>query len=195
MEELLSDPTVLEPPLAMPTPSPRRPTAPPTRSKASPNQETPWRDIDLFFFEYPETPFKLFREETTNLENQYFRLVHITLGVSMALDNYRPENILRELTKEMHRSNVDAPKTKKAQLVAQVAAMAQKLAQKSEEIQRYKGKTDGGPEPSLGLGRISRHNCQQRPILRQTDGECGAFLSSTDLVDFSYIFKVDEGFV
>ena len=101
----------------------------PTRSEAGPSRETPWKDIDLSSFEYPETPFKRVQEEITNLHNQYFRLEHITRGVSRALDNCGPGNILLELAKKTDRSKVDALETEKAQLVAQVAAMTQELAQ------------------------------------------------------------------
>lgn len=131
-------PPVLEPPLVMPAPSPQKPTATPTQSEARPSQETPWRDIDLYSFKYPETPFKRVREEITNLQNQYFRLEHITHGVSRALDNCGLKNILWELAKKTDPLKVDALETEKAQLAAQVATMTPELAQKSEEIRRYK---------------------------------------------------------
>ena len=74
-------------------------------------------------FEYPEAPFKRVREELTELQNQHFRLEHITRGVNKALDNYGVGNILRELAKKMDRSRVEALEMEKAKLVAQVAAM------------------------------------------------------------------------
>ena len=50
--------------------------------------------------EYTETPFNRVREEYTNLQNQYYWLEHITRGVSRALDNCGPRNILRDLAKK-----------------------------------------------------------------------------------------------
>ena len=88
-------------------------------------------------FEFPEAPFKCVRDELTELPNQYFRMEHITRGVNRALDNCEPGNILRELAKQTDRKQVETLETKKAQLTAQVAAMIQELAQKSEEIRKY----------------------------------------------------------
>jgi hypothetical protein len=56
--------------------------------------------IDLTTWELPETPFKRVRAELTNLQNEYWRLEHITRGASMALGNCGPGNILRELAKK-----------------------------------------------------------------------------------------------
>ena len=147
-EKLLSNPVVPEPPPTAPAPEPRKMVAPQPRNEAGPSMELHWRDIDLSSFEYPETPFKRVREELTKLHNQYFRLEHITRGVSRALDNCGPENILRELAKKTDGLKVDALETEKAQLTAQVAAMTQELAQKSEEIRRYQA------EQTVVLNRV-----------------------------------------
>jgi hypothetical protein len=131
-------PVIPEPPPAAPIPETRRAATPQPRNEAGPSKEQPWRDIDLSTFELLETPFKRARAELiTNLQNQYWRLEHITHGVSRALGNCGPKNILWELAKKTDRSKVDALETEKAQLAAQVAAMTQELAQKSEEIRRY----------------------------------------------------------
>jgi hypothetical protein len=55
--------------------------------------------------------------------DRILRLEHITRGVSRALGNCSPGNILLELAWKMDRSNVDALETEKAQLATQVAAM------------------------------------------------------------------------
>jgi hypothetical protein len=88
-------------------------------------------------FELPETPFKRVQEVLTNLKIQYWRLEHITHGVSRVLGNCGPGNILWEYTKKTDRSKVDAMEMEKAQLAAQVATMTQELARESEEIRRY----------------------------------------------------------
>ena len=132
-----SDTAVPEPPPASPPPKVRKPTSPPPRQEAGASQEVPWRDIDLLTFEFPEAPFKRVRDELMELQNQYFRMEHITRGVNRALDNCGPGNILQELAKRTDRKQVETLETKKAQLVAQVAAMIQELAQKSEEIRKY----------------------------------------------------------
>ena len=109
-----SDPAIPEPPHAAPTPESKKPALPPPRQEARPSKEPHWRDIDLSFFEYPETPFKRIREELTELQNQYFRLEHITRGVSQALDNCGPGNILRELAKRMDQTRVETLEMEKA---------------------------------------------------------------------------------
>jgi hypothetical protein len=63
------------------------------------------------------------RAKLNNLQNEYWRLEHITRGMSRVLGNCGPGNILRELTKKTDRSKVDALETEKAQLAAQVAPM------------------------------------------------------------------------
>ena len=132
-----SDTAVLEPPPASPPPKVRKQTSPPPRQEAGTNQEVPWKDIDLSTFGFPEAPFKLVRVELMELQNQYFRMEHITRGVNQALNNCGPGNILRELAKRTDRKQVETLETEKAQLMAQVTAMTQELAQKSEEIRKY----------------------------------------------------------
>ena len=122
-KESLSDPVIPKPPFAALILDSRKTTAPQPRNEASPSREPQWRDINMSFFEFLETPFKRVPEDQTNLHNQYFRLEHITQDVSMALDNCGPKNILRELAKKMDRSKVNALETEKAQLAAHVAAM------------------------------------------------------------------------
>ena len=95
-EESLNALAVHEPPPLAPTLEARR-TATQPRTRAGPSKEPHWRDIDLSSFEYLETPFKRVWEELAHLQNHYFRLEHITRGMSMALDNCGPGNILREL--------------------------------------------------------------------------------------------------
>ena len=136
-EESLIDPVVLEPPPIAPTLDPRRITTPQPRDEAGPSREPHWKDIDLSFFEYLETPFKQVREELTHLHNHYFWPEHITQDVSKALDNYGLGNILQVLAKKTDWSKVDALEIEKAQLAAQVVAMTLELAQKNKEIRRY----------------------------------------------------------
>lgn len=121
----------------MPTPDSKRSIASQTRDEAGSSMEPHWRGIDISSFEYLQTPFKWIQEEITNLQNQFFWLEHITRGVSKALDNCGPKNILRELAKKTNRLIVDALEIEKAQLTAQVVAMTQELTQKNEEIRRY----------------------------------------------------------
>ena len=77
-----SDTAVPKPPPASPPPKVRKPTSPPPRPEAGPSWEIPWKDIDLSTFEFPEAPFKHVRNELTELQNQYFRMEHITRGVN-----------------------------------------------------------------------------------------------------------------
>ena len=70
--ESLSNPAVLEPPPAAPTPDSRRAATPQPQNEAGPSRVPHWRDIDLSSFEYPETPFKRVREELTYLQIHYF---------------------------------------------------------------------------------------------------------------------------
>ena len=132
-----SDTVVPEPPPVSSPPRVRKPTSPPARQEARPSRKVPQKDIDLSTFELPEAPFKRFRDELTEIQNQYFRMEHITRGVNMALGNCGPGNILRELAKRTDRKHVEALEIEKAQLAAQVAAMTWELAQKSEEIQKF----------------------------------------------------------
>src|SRR5450631_1045314 len=80
-----SDTSVPEPPPVSSPPKVRKPASPPPRQEAGPSREIPWKDIDLSTFEFPETPFKRVRDELTELQNQYFRMEHITRGVNRAL--------------------------------------------------------------------------------------------------------------
>ena len=88
-------------------------------------------------WDFPEAPFKRIHNELAELQTKYYRMKHITWGVNRALDNYGPENILRELAKRADRNEIEKLETEKAQLVAHVAAMTQEPSQKSEEIRRY----------------------------------------------------------
>jgi hypothetical protein len=78
------------------------------------------------------------KAEIFALQNEYWRLEHITRGANKALGNCSAGNILRELAKKTDRSKVEALENEKAQLTAQVEAMTKELTQKSEEIRRYK---------------------------------------------------------
>lgn len=70
------------------------------------------------------------------------------MGVNMALDNYRPRNIIRELAKKTARSKMDPLETEKAQLTVQVTTMTQEFVQNSEEIRCYQA------EQTVVLNRI-----------------------------------------
>ena len=98
IEESLNDRAIPQPPLAKPAPDSKKTAVPQPWDEACPGREPHWRDTNLCSFEYMETPFKWVREELTDLQNQYFRLEHITRGVSRALDNYGPWNILQVVT-------------------------------------------------------------------------------------------------
>lgn len=134
MEESLSDPTVPELPPVANTPGSKKKATYRTKEGTSPSREPNWRDVVLSSFEYPEAPFKRIREEIDELRNQCVRMEHINRGVSKALDNCGPINILWEMAKKTDQSKVEALGTEKAQLVAQVVAMTKELAEKSEEI-------------------------------------------------------------
>ena len=88
------------------------------RHEAGPSREQPWKDIDLTNFELSETPFQRVRAELTHLQNQYWKLEHITCGVSRALGNCGPENILQDVARVTDQSKMDALETEKAQLAA-----------------------------------------------------------------------------
>ena len=143
-----SDTAVPEPPPVLSPPKIRKPTSPSARQEAGPSREVPWKDIDLSTFEFPEAPFKRVRDELTELQNQYFRMEHITRGVNRALGNCGPGNILQEVAKRTNRKQVEALETEKAQLAAQVAAMTRELAQKSEEIRKFQA------EQAVVLSRV-----------------------------------------
>jgi len=91
-----------------------------------------WRNIEPSTWELPETPSKRVWAELTNLQNEY-----ITRGVSRALGNCTPVNILLELAWKMDKWKVDALEMEKPHLASQVAAMMRELTPKSEEIRRY----------------------------------------------------------
>ena len=93
--------------------------------------------MDLSAWDFPENPFKRIHDELADLQTQYYRLEHITRGSNQALDNCGLGNILRELAKRADRKELDQVKMENAHLNAQVAAMAQELSQKSEEIRKY----------------------------------------------------------
>ena len=68
-------------------------------------------------FEFPKPPSSV-QDELTELQNQYFRMEHITRGVNRALGNYGPGNILRELAKRTDWKQVETLETEKAQVPA-----------------------------------------------------------------------------
>jgi hypothetical protein len=147
-EESSEDPVAPEPPLPDPIPVPaptlapvpdtRRTATPRPRDEGAPTRKQPWRNINPATWEPPGHPFKKVRAGITTLQNEYWRLEHITRGVSKALRNCSAGNILRELARKTDQSKVEALETEKAQLAAHVAAMTRELTQKSEEIRRYK---------------------------------------------------------
>jgi hypothetical protein len=133
-----------------PAPSPRRAASPPlpppeTHPEAGPSRASPWRNVDLSSWEFPETPFKRAYEEMDELQAQYYRLEHITKGASAALGGCGPGNIIREIAKradsrkklEEVKREFDLAKTDNAHLHAQVASMAKELGQKNEELWKY----------------------------------------------------------
>ena len=109
-----SDTAVPEPPPTLPAPKIWNPASPPPRHEAGPSREAPWKNIDLSAWKFPEALFKRVREELTGLQNQYFRMEHITRKVNWALDNCGPGNIFRELAKQTDRKKVEALETEKA---------------------------------------------------------------------------------
>jgi hypothetical protein len=66
------------------------------------------RHVHLWVF---RNLFQTFEEEITNLQIQYFRLEHITRGVSKVFVNCGPKNILWELAKKTDQSKVDIETT------------------------------------------------------------------------------------
>ena len=69
-------------------------------------------------FELLETPFQRVRAGLTHLQNQYWKLEYITRGVSRALGNCRPRNILREVARVTDWLKMETLETVKAQLTA-----------------------------------------------------------------------------
>ena len=94
------------------------------------------KDVDLSAWDFPEALSNRIHDELTELETHY-RMEHITRGANRALDNRGPGNILWELAKRVDQKEIEKLETEKAQLAAQVAAITQKLSQKSEEIRKY----------------------------------------------------------
>jgi hypothetical protein len=139
------------PPMRAPSPAPssRRPASPPPppqqpHPEAGPSRTSPWRNVDLSSWDFPENPFKRVHDELDELQTQYHRLEHITKGASVALGGCGPGNILREIAKRTDRKELDQVKreldqvrTDNAHLHAQMASMAEELGQKSEEIRKY----------------------------------------------------------
>ena len=133
-------------------PSPSRP--PPAQHAAGPSRvqpDTPWQNVDLSTWTFPESPFQRIYEDLEHLQLQYNRLEHITRGVNDALHDCGPGNILREMAKradqkkldqarkehERTREELEKVKTENAHLEAQVAAMSQELGRKTAEIRKH----------------------------------------------------------
>jgi hypothetical protein len=72
----------------------RRAPTPRPRDEGAPTREQPWRNINPTTWEPPEHPFQKVRAELSALQNEYWRLEHITWGVSRALGNCSAGNIL-----------------------------------------------------------------------------------------------------
>ena len=147
-EETSGDPSVFEPSIFVPVWEPRRATTPQPRHDVGPSHTQPWRDIDLSNFKLPKTPFQRVQMGSTHLQNQYFKLEHITRGVSRALSNCGPGNIMREVARVTDRSKMQALETEKTQLAIQVAAMTQDLTQKNEDPRKYQA------EQAMVLSRV-----------------------------------------
>jgi hypothetical protein len=132
-----------------PAPSPQRPVSPPPppqqpQTEAGPSRTSPWRNVDLSFWYFPDNPFKRVHDELDELQTQYHRLEHITKGANVPLGGCGPGNILPEIEKRTDRKELDLVKreldqvkTDNAHLHAQMASMAEELGQKSEEIRKY----------------------------------------------------------
>jgi hypothetical protein len=132
-----------------PAPSSRRAVSPPLppqeiHPEAGPSHASPWRNVDLSSWDFPETPFRRVHDELNELQTQYNRLEHITREASMALGGCGPGNILREIAKKADRKELDQVRKEleqaqmdNAHLHSQMAAMAEELGQKSEEVRKY----------------------------------------------------------
>ena len=126
-------------------PSPRQPPqSPHVAGPSRPSVETPWQNVDLSMWQFPDYPFQRVFADLADFQTQYYRLEHITKGANQALNNCEPGNILRELTKRADRKELDQAKreleqvrTENAHLNAQVASMAQELSRKNEEIRKH----------------------------------------------------------
>jgi hypothetical protein len=142
------------PPRRAPSPalSSRRAVSPPLpppeiHPEAGPSHASPWRNVDLSSWDFPETPFKRVHDKLNELQTQYNRLEHITREASVAPGGYGPGNILREIAKKADRKELDQVKreleqaqTDSAHLHSQMASMAEELGQKREEVRKYHAK-------------------------------------------------------
>ena len=94
-----------------PRPFPRHPPQSPHAAGPSQSQvETPWQNVDLSTWQFPENPFQRVFADLSDLQTQYYRLEHITRGANQALNDCGPGNILRVLVKradqkELHQAN------------------------------------------------------------------------------------------
>ena len=102
-----------------PPPSFQMPNSPPPPSPhhhpeaARPSQtqaNTPWRNVDLSAWDFPENPFKRMYDDLADLQTQYYRLEHITRGANQTLDDCGPGNILQELAKRVDLKEPDHAK-------------------------------------------------------------------------------------
>ena len=133
-------------------PSPSRP--PPPQHAAGPSRvqpETPWQNVDLSTWTFPENPFQRVYADLEHLQLEYNRLEHITRGVNDALHDCGPGNILREIGKRADRKELDQARrehdrtkeelervqSENAHLTAQVVAMTQELNRKTDEIRKH----------------------------------------------------------
>jgi hypothetical protein len=87
-------------PVSTRVPKTRRAPTPRPRDEGAPTREQPWRNINPATWEPPEHPFQKVRAELSALQIEYWRLEHITWGVSKASGNCSAGNILRELAKK-----------------------------------------------------------------------------------------------
>ena len=170
----------------------RKPTSPPPRQEAGPSREIPWKDIDLSTFKFPEAPFKRVRDELTELQNQYFRMKHITRGVNRALGNCGPGNILRKLAKRTDQKHVETLETEKAQLAAQVAAMP-RARPKEQADPEVPGGTSCKSESDPGISGPSGRGRQQGAPLQPIDGVSGSIFRPTNAPDPGKVLPLDEG--
>jgi hypothetical protein len=102
------------PPMRAPSsaPSSRRTVSPPPpphqpQTEAGPSRTSPWRNVDLSSWDFPETPFKRVYDELDELQAQYHRLEHITKGANTAMGGCGPGNIIREIAKRTDRKELE----------------------------------------------------------------------------------------
>jgi hypothetical protein len=105
------------PPMRVPSSpsSSRRPVSPPPpppqpHPEAGPSRETPWRNVDLSSWDFPDNPFKRVHDKLEELQTHYYRQEHITKGASLALGGCGSGNILREIAKRADRKELDQVK-------------------------------------------------------------------------------------